>query len=284
MLDLAIARQEYLRAVACTALARRSGTPHLNIVDTDQEECCAIGAALAPLLPTEICQGSPTPQAVGTRFTVATSEFLARVLSALPHVRPGTWRILHKGMPAGIMDFDQYAHLAEIARLVREHASLRTALGCDYLVKPDIIVARAAWTDADLNRGELRVSEDVATYSPLRAANAAGSGTLHASVSCKWTIRSDRAQNVRTEALNLLRNRKGRAPHMVAVTFEPLPSRLASLGRGTGDLDCVYHAALYELQEAVEAAGSIVSRNVLAELVDGRRLRDISDLPLDLAM
>jgi hypothetical protein len=38
------------------------------------------------------------------------------------------------------------------------------------------------------------------------------------------------------------------------VTAEPLPSRIASLALGTGDVDCIYHAALYELVDAVESA------------------------------
>src|SRR5437762_13493136 len=75
---------------------------------------------------------------------------------------------------------------------------------------------------------------------------------MHASVSCKWTIRSDRSQNTRTEALNLIRNRKGKVPIVVAVVFEPLPTRIAFIALGTGDLDCVYHGALRELREAVE--------------------------------
>lgn len=79
-----------------------------------------------------------------------------------------------------------------------------------------------------------------------------GKPILHASISAKWTMRSDRAQNSRTEALNLIRNRKGRLPHIVVVTGEPLPSRLASLAFGTGDIDCVYHFALYELIDAVK--------------------------------
>ena len=107
---------------------------------------------------------------------------------------------------------------------------------------------------------------------------------LHASVSCKWTIRSDRVQNSRAEALNLIRNRKGKLPHVVAVTAEPLPSRLASLCFGTGDLDCIYHIALDELLRAVEELGYDDALSTLQELVDGRRLKDISDLPLDLAV
>ena len=107
---------------------------------------------------------------------------------------------------------------------------------------------------------------------------------LHASVSAKWTMRSDRAQNSRTEALGLIRNRKGHLPHIVVVTGEPMPSRLASLALGTGDIDCVYHFALYELVESVKDAGAEDSLEMLDILIKGRRLKDISDLPLDLAV
>ncbi len=110
---------------------------------------------------------------------------------------------------------------------------------------------------------------------------------MHASVSCKWTMRSDRAQNARTEALNLLRNRKGRAPAICLVTAEPMPSRLASLAEGTGDLDRIYHFALYELQDAVAQSASenqkLAPQNVALErMIKGLRLADISDLPFDL--
>ena len=107
---------------------------------------------------------------------------------------------------------------------------------------------------------------------------------LHASVSCKWTIRSDRTQNSRAEALNLLRNRKGRAPHIAVVTAEPLPSRLASIAMGTGDIDCTYHVALHELRAVAHDGDWGDAEEMLAIMIDGKRLRDISDLPLDLAI
>ena len=101
-------------------------------------------------------------------------------------------------------------------------------------------------------------------------------------------MRSDRAQNSRTEALNLIRNRKGNLPHIMVVTNEPLPSRLASLALGTGDIDCLYHCALYELQEAVRQFGAEYGRDDIVEslenLIEGKRLKDISDLPLDLSV
>jgi len=70
----------------------------------------------------------------------------------------------------------------------------------------------------------------------------------------------------------------------MVVTAEPLPRRLASLASGTGDIDCVYHFALPELEKAVMKSQAEDSIRFLAEPTDGRRLKDISDLPLDLAV
>lgn len=107
---------------------------------------------------------------------------------------------------------------------------------------------------------------------------------LHASVSCKWTIRSDRAQNARSEGLNLVKNRKGRLPHIVVITAEPTPSRIASIALGTGEIDCVYHFALPELEETLAELQYDDAKELVAIMVQGKRLRDISDLPLDLAV
>ncbi len=82
----------------------------------------------------------------------------------------------------------------------------------------------------------------------------------------------------------MIRNRKGPLPHIVAVTAEPLPTRIAPLALGTGDLDCVYHFALLELQQAVVDVDNQDQLDMLETLVAGRRLRDISDLPFDLAV
>jgi hypothetical protein len=83
---------------------------------------------------------------------------------------------------------------------------------------------------------------------------------------------------------NLIRNRKGRIPHLVIVTAECLPSRLASVALGTGDIDCVYHIALPELIESVDKDELPDAYEMLQTIVSGRRLRDLSDLPLDLAI
>jgi len=72
----------------------------------------------------------------------------------------------------------------------------------------------------------------------------------------------------------------------MVVTAEPSPSRIASLALGTGDIDCVYHVALYELLAAVSKCSSRSrgeAKILLDNMIEGKRLKDISDLPLDLA-
>ena len=80
----------------------------------------------------------------------------------------------------------------------------------------------------------------------------------------------------------MIRNRKGKLPHIVVVTAEPLPSRIASIALGTGDIDCVYHISLYELEKVVNYIGGEPSK-LLNTLINGKRLKDIADLPFDLA-
>ena len=95
---------------------------------------------------------------------------------------------------------------------------------------PDIVVARHPATHEEVNTSrDFLDNAGLASLIPFLAKNQpTGLPFLHASVSCKWTIRSDRSQNTRTEALNLIRNRKGNLPHIVALTAVPLPMRIAS--------------------------------------------------------
>ena len=86
---------------------------------------------------------------------------------------------------------------------------------------------------------------------------------LHASISAKWIMRSDWAQNSRTEALNLIRNREGNLLHNVVVTGEEMPARIVSLALGTGDTDCAYHFVLYELIETVKDVEPSDSRHII---------------------
>lgn len=224
-------------------------------------------------------------QTLGKQFELLTMEFLQETFPHLQNLRPGQWSILQLGNNNRLKtsDFEQYEHLAYLSALTAENAQLAAALGNDYLVAPDVVIYRNLYEDGEINAEQYIVDDKISRMADIRKANG-GKPLLHASVSAKYTMRSDRAQNSRTEALNLIRNRKGHLPHIVVVTAEPMPNRLASLALGTGDIDCVYHFALYELVRAVKEVGSEDAVEILETLVKGKRLKDISDLPLDLAV
>lgn len=224
-------------------------------------------------------------QTLGKQFETLTMEFLRETFPYLQNLRPGNWTILQLGNNNKLKtsDFAQYEHLAYLNALTAQNAQLAAALGNDYLVAPDVVVYRDLYEDNEINAPQRIVDNETCKMADIRKSNG-GKPILHASVSAKYTMRSDRAQNSRTEALNLIRNRKGHLPHIVVVTAEPMPNRLASLALGTGDIDCVYHFALYELIRAVKEVGSEDAAETLETLVQGKRLKDISDLPLDLSV
>lgn len=210
---------------------------------------------------------------------------MEEAFTAIRHLRPGRWQYLT--VQTRISGFVQYRHLEMLDSFVNDNPSLSAALGHGYIVTPDIIIARSAATLEEVNAHQVFLDDsDAAILTPFLERNQSTPlPFMHASVSCKWTIRSDRSQNTRTEALNLIRNRKGHLPHIVAVTAEPLPTRIASLALGTGDLDCVYHFALDELREVCETLpGCEDQSEMLSTMIEGSRLRDVSDLPFDLAV
>ena len=254
--------------------------------DKDNRPSCAIGGLIAGEIGAKNGKKFPA-QTAGTMFEELVCKFLNETFPKLQNLRPGNWNIVNLGNNNAIKtsSFVQYEHLAHLAKVLRADRQLATLLGNDYVVAPDIVVSRMPCSDEEINAEEMVVDESVALKTDIRRLNNPME-IMHASVSVKWTMRSDRAQNSRTEAQNLIRNRKGRVPHIVVVTGEPLPSRLASLALGTGDIDCIYHFALYELMDAVREYGKDGREDVvelLETMVNGKRLKDISDLPLDLA-
>ena len=224
-------------------------------------------------------------QTSGAKFEQLNMEFLTNTFPQLQNLRPGVWHITKLGNRNSMKtsSFAQYEHLDYLNRLTAYDRKLAASMGNDYMVAPDVVVYRDTVSDDEINEDQVFVDDTVCTMADLRKKNG-GLPILHASVSAKWTMRSDRAQNSRTEALNLIRNRKGNLPHIVVVTGEPMPARIASLALGTGDIDCVYHFALYELVDAVKEIGAEDALEILNVLIEGKRLKDISDLPMDLAV
>ena len=277
-------RQAFHAALLQSILTVNSAGVAAN-ADKDSRSSVAIARGMADLLRAETLGERLAGQTAGSQFESACAAFVQDTFLKLGHLRPGAWdvRQVSGRNRLEIAKYAQYAHLVALDRAAKSDPELAAALGSDYTITPDIVVVRSTVEDAAINAAACLVNDSVTTLASLRQHNG-GLPLLHASISCKWTIRSDRAQNARSEALNLVRNHKGRLPHVMVVTAEPLPSRLASIALGTGDIDCVYHFALYELQATVKALGMDDAADTLAVMVEGKRLKDISDLPLDLAV
>ncbi len=256
-----------------------------NNADKSNPYSAAIATAILRQLKGKAQRGALQGQQSGNRFENACKEFVTTTFLPLSHLRPGKWHVekVSSRNQIAIARFDQYSHLKSLAQAAEDNRELAAVLGSDYVIAPDLVVYRLPEEDRTINAKRRFVDSSVARQTPLRSYNDS-LPTLHASISCKWTIRSDRVQNTRSEALNLVRNRKGRLPHIVSVVAEPLPSRIASIALGTGDIDCVYHFALPELQKAVADLELHDASEMLDIMVQGRRLRDIGDLPLDLVI
>lgn len=257
-----------------------------SMADSRNRISIAVARELAHALQVSTENERAAGQTLGGSFEEATRAFIEATFPAFSMLRPGSWQVRkigNRGKKNTIASFEPYQHLAELDEAVRENPDLEAVLGNAYAISPDVVITREPVPDEVINANAQLVDSDTAIYSAIREANQT-IPILHAVVSCKWTLRSDRAQNARSEALNLMRNRKGRLPHTVVVTAEPTPSRLSSLALGTGDIDCVYHVALPELQDAIQRHGNDDNLEGLKVMIQGRRLKDISDLPLDLTI
>lgn len=252
--------------------------------DSSSKLSISIARGIADQLMAEVREKT-VGQTSGAKFEQINMQFLSETFPKLQNLRPGKWHIVKLGNRNTMKtsNFSQYEHLEYLSQLTHSDPHLAASMGNDYMVAPDVVIYRETETDEDINEHTAIVDDNICRLADLRKSNG-GLPILHASISAKWTMRSDRAQNSRTEALGLIRNRKGHLPHIVVVTGEPMPARLASLALGTGDIDCVYHFALYELVQAVREAQAEDSIELLDMLIQGKRLKDISDLPLDLTV
>lgn len=276
-------RKVYHNRICSEIIRTTKGFP--NFADGSNRSSREIATRIIELLGFNLGEENIVEQTVGGRFENITKDFIQSSFSLLRHIRPGDW--FYSTIQTGISGFEQYEHLSYLKTIVENDRSLASALGGDYFINPDIVIGRFPVSDELINYDGSVITDldTISNLTPLRQKNRPDRKLiLHASISCKWTIRSDRSQNTRTEALNLIRNRKGPLPHIMAITAEPLPTRIASLALGTGDLDCVYHFALHELKTAIEEISNIDQLDLLLSMIDGRRLRDISDLPFDLAI
>lgn len=225
-----------------------------NSADVDNAESLRLSAGVLSALGVSSARPSKVPASPGGPLEQCVQADLEAELPRFDSDR--SWQVRNGGL---ITEFSQYSHLNAVDSLVQANPELRVTIGRDYLIRPDVTV------------GLLDV--DVLGASPF----------LHAAVSCKWTIRSDRVQNIRHEYGQLVRHRRGRQPHLVAVTAEPLPSRLASIARGTGEVDAVYHIAYEQMVTAVAELANNDQKAAWDECVGQRRILPYKSLAQTLA-
>lgn len=247
----------------CVALFSEARAP--NLADVGSKESLRIaGSAMRQLdIPTgqeraslndavERTKPDGTLSVVKTSAGKALEEGVERDLKESLTDDPSgrSWLVTPRG---AVSDYVQFKHMKQLHSLFESDSTLRATVGRDYQVKSDVYVG-------------VRHNADPAL--PLH---------LHAAVACKWTIRSDRVQNVRHEFATLVRSRRGRLPHLVLVTAEPLPSRIISIARGTGELDAVYHLLFDEVALAVQESNR-KQIEMWDEMVSQRRVLPYKDL------
>lgn len=225
-----------------------------NTADSANASSTAIAARVLAILgvASGVASGVADP-ATGRPLELAVARELT---SALARDRLGRGMVVHSD-PRVVTDFVQYSHLSRLDQLAKGSPELRITLGTDYLIKPDVVVSLPGRDGLEM---------------------------LHAVVSCKWTIRSDRVQNIRHEYNQLIRHRRGRLPHLVTVTAEPLPTRLASIARGTGEVDATYHIAFDALHTAIQELSTSARLpkeqfEAWSEAVGQGRVRPWNELP-----
>lgn len=225
-----------------------------NVADVDNLESLTLAASMLASLGVQNPNSARVvvihpPANPGTHLETSVRD---DIQAALGRLDPGRLWEVRRG--ALITDYAQYAHLTSLDAIIRQDPNLRVTVGRDYLIKPDVVVGL--------------LGTPTLTAHPW----------MHAAISCKWTIRSDRVQNIRHEFGQMVRHRRGRQPHLVTVTAEPLPTRLASIARGTGEVDATYHIAFAELATAVAASKNQGQQDAWAEVVGQGRLRDFNEL------
>lgn len=107
------------------------------------------------------CIGNGEPvagQTAGRLFEQQTLEFVESGFSHLFHLRPGEWKYYTE--QTAISQFEQYDHLSAIEQLVSFNSELKSALGTDYIVTPDIVIARIPESDLAINQHEPLIGDN----------------------------------------------------------------------------------------------------------------------------
>ena len=182
---IATARESFHKGLIARGVLSvdKDGVP--SNADTGNKPSRAIGGLVAERLGARVGEKLPA-QSAGKIFEELICEFLGETFPKLQHLRPGKWQVFNLGNNNAIKtsNFAQYEHLAHLAKVLDSDRELATMLGNDYMVAPDIVIARELCSDSEINRSGFFIDESICLKTDIREANG-GQPLMHASVSAK---------------------------------------------------------------------------------------------------
>ncbi len=191
-----------LRPLVGTSLLPPNQTGTVNVADVSNYVSARIGWEWGQRLPGYFHDKKIKGQTAGDRFTSSVRTFLQAGIAACTILRKTYWkyrleerggkekgRSRAKNPRIKASTFAQYAHLSRIHETFEQRPDLEAVFGADYVVEPDIVVFALPFSTDSIGG---RPGKQVGTFSPLLsdAHYSTGAPLLHASVSCKLTIRS----------------------------------------------------------------------------------------------
>ncbi|MHA3700632.1 NgoMIV family type II restriction endonuclease [Jatrophihabitans sp. YIM 134969] len=264
---------------------RETGAP--SISDAGDPGSIAWGHALFARLGVE--KHVPEVKGVGLKLEELTASQIAQAFPAFVVRRSQL-----------IRSFEQYRHLGVFDRFRSSYDGSTTAIERAMLllssIEPQAAVEDArfvlaaalsqAQSDQDLAAELILMApEESLLKLDITIATQSDRPKLIAGLSCKWSLRTDRAQDCLAQGAKLVANRRGRMPHYATLTMEPRPAMLRLLAYGSGSIDCVYHLALPELRDAAQdlmkqkgTKSSRQQRDSIERMVSQGRLRDYEAL------
>jgi hypothetical protein len=246
---------------------------------SDAEGKSATSAAVTQAIYDRIQSGSvpsvrPADQISDTKFEQITRRFIQEAFRCLDVPLLGK-----RGYAPGRGTVpDSERRLADLARSAEKNLGIAVLLCSGYVTAAEALMRGKPKSDQCYEAGKRSPDETAELRSGLGKRNNRHTVVL-GGISYLWTM-----DDIRPESPLAIRNLKGTTPHTAVATGESLPSRLASLTLGNSNIDCVYHFALPELIAALKNLATDDSVILVKIMVDEKRLKDISDLPLNLAM
>ena len=148
-----------------------TGVVYPNFADCGGRSSALIANGIAEALGIPRQTSRPIPaQRAGALFENLTCEFIEHTVTAISHMRPGNWKYLTS--QTQISRFAQYRHLKALDDLIRDDRGLSISLGHDYLVIPDIVVARSTVSHEDVNGQSMVLDRPgLATLAPFLESN-----------------------------------------------------------------------------------------------------------------